>query len=1049
MKPIKGLTARIAALAAAALIAVFAMPVATSAATSVFYVTNPNVVYAPNSVCLRAQGIGTYNTTNLDGIIDAAADAVSYNKIHICAGTYYSVTDQEITLDANLTLEGEGAGTTVIDGANYATSFVGAGNLTVTGITFQNMRGGDCQGGAIYVNGSLTLKETEFMRNAAWGCQGGADANSGGAVYVTGSTNVTNSTFIDNSTGFVDINDFGGAIYGEGPIAVTGSTFLGNRARHGGGAIYGENSITIKTSSFVKNRTRKGHGGAVYAANNYTTTISTTTMRGNQAGSYNWDGCFVSCYLHSHWGRGGAVYGVGAVVVNGNSLLLNNTAGQHGYGGAIYGERAITFTSSRLKDNSTGYDGGAVYAGGLGNVTVTSSDVRGSQAQDGSGGAIFAEEGANVALKSSSFINNYANDYGGAIWDCGLITVASSTLNNNWADNNTGGAINNDCGATTITSSTLNNNDAGTQGGAVWSEANVTIKTSTLNHNFADNYGAIYVDANLNVSGSTLLRNDSNSAEDVWDASGVLTNTRNVVPGSATPGTAGTGFVVANSDVLYPSGSICGRAKRQDDYVDTTGTVIQDAITDAITAAHNASVWGATVRICAGTYTSVELIATNDWDMPVTLVGDGIGTTILFGATDTMILTSEADLNVSGMTLTDGDNGAISADHSDVSITLSELSINQNAGGSGGAVFVTDGSLSINRSELNNNWSTNSGGAVYAINAPVTVTSSTLNENDADEDGGAIYTSDTSSLTVTSSKFNGNNADLNGGAIYAGSAPVLVTGSSINGGCADEGGAIYAESGTVTVRTSAMNANWGDRGGAIYAASDSLPNGSVFVTSSNLDGNKAWYEGGAIWSASKVVVDRGEFHGNFTGYYGWYGPAQSLGGAIYTHGLAMVGSSMVNNEAMNNGDYTLGGAVWSDGPVSITTSKLLFNQAISEGGGGGAIYTYGTNITITSSRLDYNQAGLGGAILADGSCLNTFINLGSIPECSGGATVRITSSKVNGNWAGIAGAIFVDGNLYTTNSTVVGNWAISAPNDVAIWYEVTDSWHKSGTVFID
>jgi hypothetical protein len=243
-----------------------------------------------------------------------------------------------------------------------------------------------------------------------------------------------------------------------------------------------------------------------------------------------------------------------------------------------------------------------------------------------------------------------------------------------------------------------------------------------------------------------------------------------------------------------------------------------------------------------------------------------------------------------------------------------------------------------------------------------------------------------------------------------------------------------------------MNANWGDRGGAIYAASDSLPNGSVFVTSSNLDGNKAWDQGGAIWSASKVVVDRGEFHGNFTGYYGVGSPTTvSLGGAIYTHGLAMVGSSMVNNEAMNNGDYTLGGAVWSDGPVSITTSKLLFNQASSEGGGGGAIYTYGTNITITSSRLDYNQAGLGGAILADGSCYY----FGLEDPCSGGAIIRITGRKVNGNWAGSAGAIFVDGNLYTTNSTVVGNWAMDGNNDVGIWYDVTDSWHKSGTVFID
>src|SRR6185369_14682188 len=113
------------------------------------------------------------------------------------------------------------SGLTVTNGFNSANDggalkFAGK-TLNINGCEFSNNIAA-WSGGALYVNGKLTVTDSVFNNNfsTATGTSGG------GAINVTGSVNVSNSTFTDNIA-----NGLGGAIYSasmSGDSAVTNST---------------------------------------------------------------------------------------------------------------------------------------------------------------------------------------------------------------------------------------------------------------------------------------------------------------------------------------------------------------------------------------------------------------------------------------------------------------------------------------------------------------------------------------------------------------------------------------------------------------------------------------------------------------------------------------------------------------------------------------------------------------------------------------------------------------------------------------------------------
>lgn len=282
-------------------------------------------------------------------------------------GSTLSLTNVEITLCGTLTT------------GRYGGAIYSFGNVNIENGEFSFNSAED--GGALNVNGVLTLGNSVFSHNDA--LRYGGAANVGSAV-------VANSDFTSNSSGY------GGALNGAS-LAVTTSSFSSNLASSYGGAIYA-GSATVATSSFSSNTAE--FGGAVRAND---VTATSTTFTGNSAG-----------------GNGGGISVNTSATVSGSTFLENHAP----YGGAI-SALAVTATSSEFTGNFA-TSGGSIYAY---EATVTDSTFGSNHAS--LGGAIRTEHGASIS--NSIFTLNSALENGGAISAGGVVNTVGGTFTGNSA----------------------------------------------------------------------------------------------------------------------------------------------------------------------------------------------------------------------------------------------------------------------------------------------------------------------------------------------------------------------------------------------------------------------------------------------------------------------------------------------------------------------------------------------------------------------------------------------------------------------------------------
>ena len=205
--------------------------------------------------------------------IKNATGTVNTNgQINIANGQYQGIDNTQITIDKNMTINGESQQNTIINGTgtnwifNINTGiYVTINNLTLTNATTY-------YGGAIYNGGTLTVTDSNFTSNTA---------TYGGAIYNGGTLTVTDSTFTSNTANYGN----GGAIYNGGTLTVTDSNLTSNTATYGnGGAI--DNSggtLTVNNSTFTTNTATYGSrlGGAIL--NSGTLTVNNSTFTSNTA----------------------------------------------------------------------------------------------------------------------------------------------------------------------------------------------------------------------------------------------------------------------------------------------------------------------------------------------------------------------------------------------------------------------------------------------------------------------------------------------------------------------------------------------------------------------------------------------------------------------------------------------------------------------------------------------------------------------------------------------------------------------------------------------
>ncbi len=328
----------IVALAAGLALGAAPVPVAHAATINVNSTTDNTT--AGDGTCTLREAINNANadadTTGGDCAAGSGADTIS-----LLAGTYTLTIvstdedanadgDLDITGGSDLTIQGAGAATTIIDGNGSVTNgrvlHITISDITVSidGVTIQNGNMGDW-GGGIYNHGShLNVANSIISGNQA--------SHHGGGIFNFGGTaTISNSTISGNQT-----IHYGGGIDNSGAVTITNSTISGNQANWGGGGIRNSGGTLNVANSTLSGNQADSDGGGIYNGSG-TTTLDNVTISGNTAS-----------------GDGGGVTGdpqYGGIVNLRNTIIAGNTDTG---GEAPDGSGTLTSLDYNLVGNSTG-----------------------------------------------------------------------------------------------------------------------------------------------------------------------------------------------------------------------------------------------------------------------------------------------------------------------------------------------------------------------------------------------------------------------------------------------------------------------------------------------------------------------------------------------------------------------------------------------------------------------------------------------------------------------------------------------------------------------
>jgi predicted outer membrane repeat protein len=468
------------AIAAAAVLAVLiSVPTASSptgVAAATFTVTNT----------LDA-GAGSLR----QAILNANASAGTHDTIVFSlAGCPCTITlaSSLPTITDNLTITGPGSASLIISG-NFAHRVLdlGAGkSLIISGVTIT--RGNVPNSEALLYDGygagirnasfgTLTVSDSAFIQNRA--------GYRGGAIYSAGSLTVINSTFTDNwAASYVGDPPWplegsgGGAIFTTGlaPIVIQGSMFGANVAGEGGAIYHGDGGffltaglLTVSDSTFLNNDALKktgGRGGAVFTRTDEGAGITGSFFANNTA-----------CCTAEGFPRGGALANLGQLTVVGSDFHRNG---------------------------SPSGDGGDVWNGALGSLSIASSSFRESGWRDESerGGGIWNAGTLGLVNSTIAGSTNRAAIEGGGIWNSGTFVLANSTVTRSQAS--AGGGIWN-FGTFSVVHSTITANTAG-QGGGIRNSGSLTSLSSIIGGNAASSDPDVHgpITASHTLTGSTV-----------------------------------------------------------------------------------------------------------------------------------------------------------------------------------------------------------------------------------------------------------------------------------------------------------------------------------------------------------------------------------------------------------------------------------------------------------------------------------------------------------------------------------------------------------------
>lgn len=286
-------------------------------------------------------------------------------------------------------------------------------------------------------------------------------------------------------------------------------------------------------------------------------------------------------------------------------------------------------------------------------------------------------------------------------------------------------------------------------------------------------------------------------------------------------------------------------------------------------------------------------------------------------------------------------------------VTLDGASVRADA-----ALVQSVGSLTIDDgAQLINAVNTGNGGAVYATDGDITIQDATLSDNEAAR-GGAVYYSGAGTLGISGTKtvISGNTAtNGDGGALFVTKGTVDLLDSvtiSDNTAASGNGGAVYGDSAMVNVKDQALlSGNRAVHGGAVYIAS-----GKVQVMGGVLTGNVAdGGNGGAVCTGIGVVdMSAGVMTANSA--------PDGNGGAIYiSSGESSVSGGQIGGALGMGNTAKNGSAVFVATNTATFSGGTIAGNIATDGGAVGVdadavkLYFSG-NVVVSGNTLGMSEA---------------------------------------------------------------------------------------------
>ncbi|MCD4730693.1 MAG: right-handed parallel beta-helix repeat-containing protein, partial [Bacteroidales bacterium] len=314
--------------------------------------------------------------------------------------------------------------------------------------------------------------------------------------------------------------------------------------------------------------------------------------------------------------------------------------------------------------------------------------------------------------------------------------------------------------------------------------------------------------------------------------------------------------------------------------------------------------------------------------------------------------------------------------------------------------------LQVTESYINQNQAIN-GGGMYSDSSEYQIILGGFSGNEADVSGGGIYQR-LGTANISGVQFNNNSGSLGlsnpastGGGISCEDANLILSDLNFINNYADNaGGGIYVDSSSFLMQGCHFSFNEADNGGGIYIYNSP----GILIDSTEILDCMAWEDGGGIFLIDCInpVITNSNVEDNFAPHYG---------GGIRL--MNCPNSNIMNCQINNNQAYYNGGGIniENSSNVMIDSCSFLNCQVFEKGGGvcfdnstgtmniceidscsadfGGGLYAFGSNLQVTESYINQNQATKGGGLYSD-SC-----------------EYQIKGGGFSGNWAyGDGGGIY-------------------------------------------